>query len=155
MRFLHRHIIDRSIFGVRRRERGGTVLLDTSGSMSLTTAQVESLVRAAPAATVAAYAGKEDHGYLWILAQGGGVADLDAWEGLRCTGNVVDGPALQWLQGQARPRVWITDGGVTGRSDHSAVNLRQECESLVRSGDIARARSIREAVRLLRRGLPR
>ena len=29
-------------------------------------------------------------------------------------GNIVDGPALEWLAKQAEPRIWISDAAVTG-----------------------------------------
>lgn len=152
VRYLHRFGIDRAIFASRRRVRGGSVLIDASGSMSLSTDDIGALVRAAPGATVAAYCGKGDRGSLWILAAGGKMADLKAWASERCTGNIVDGPALKWLALQARPRIWVSDGGVSGSGDNSAPNLILEARSIVAAGSIRQAREMKAALKLLRPG---
>ncbi|MBI4601829.1 MAG: hypothetical protein HY721_07695, partial [Planctomycetes bacterium] len=152
VRYMHRYGVDRAIFGCRRRVQGGSVLIDASGSMRLSAADVDTLVRATPGATVAAYAGKDDHGHLWILAAGARVADLDAWAAKRCSGNVVDGPALRWLARQEKPRIWVSDGVVTGVGDGAALHLTQESQRIVETGAIRQARNVKDALKVLRRG---
>lgn len=152
VRYLHRLAIDRAIFASRRRVRGGSVLIDASGSMRLSADNIAAMVRAAPSATVAAYAGREDHGYLWILAARGKVADLAAWTSKRCAGNIVDGPALKWLALQERPRIWVSDGCVSGIGDGSAPNLLLESKCIVSAGNIRQARDMKAALKLLRPG---
>jgi hypothetical protein len=102
---------DDKVFRTRRHIRQGTILVDKSASMSLTTEAVERIVRAAPAAVVAAYAGYRTYGSLRVLADNGRMAEEDdfALPG----GNVVDGPAVEWLARQRTPRVLVTDGGFT------------------------------------------
>jgi undecaprenyl pyrophosphate synthase len=42
-------------------------------------------------------------------------------------GNIVDGPALEWLSHQPRPRVWVSDTQVTGVHDMGSTELRKVC----------------------------
>jgi hypothetical protein len=53
-------------------------------------------------------------------------------------GNVVDGPALQWLSQQKAPRVWVSDGDVTGLGDRSAPNLSDDVDMLIATAHIRR-----------------
>jgi len=152
VRYLHRFSIDRAIFAARRRIRGGSILIDTSGSMHLSPSDVGALVRAASSATVAAYSGTGDRGFLWILAAGGKVADVEAWASKRCGGNIVDGPALRWLALQAKPRIWVSDGCVTGVGDSSAPNLVLESQRIAASAGIHQSKDVKAALRMLRVG---
>ena len=117
-RYVHRILTDGRIFARRVAGPGGAVLIDASGSMSLSSESVRRLVERAPGATIAAYAGAGNSGILKVLARGGHVA----WSQDCClsdagNGNVVDGPALRWLARQGGPRLWVSDGCVTGRDD--------------------------------------
>lgn len=117
-RYMHRLMCDQRVFGRRRKKKAfqGTVLIDCSGSMQLTEGQVDEMLRRWPAVTVATYNGEGTKGDLWIVAAKGKRArkgELHPPHG----GNVVDGPCLDWLSKQKMPRVWISDGGVTGASD--------------------------------------
>ena len=52
----------------------------------------------APASTVAIYSGRGASGTLTIIGKKGRVADADGLSKARIgTGNIVDGPALEWL----------------------------------------------------------
>lgn len=111
----HRAVTDGCIFTVKRNAPGfgGTVLIDQSGSMALDPAQVMALLEAFPAVTVATYAGRATEGTLKIIAaRGRRASEQDCY--LDEGGNTVDGPALEWLAGQAEPRVWVSDGLVVG-----------------------------------------
>lgn len=110
-----RMLTDGMTFAQRRNARDivGAVLIDNSGSMHFSAEEVEELMLAAPGVIVAHYSGS-GNGTLTIAAKDGrrvAVEDLAP----RFGGNCVDGPALDWLATQAGPRVWISDGWVTGR----------------------------------------
>jgi hypothetical protein len=108
---------DGMVFSTRRkRPGGGTVLIDQSGSMGLDLDEVLALMAAYPAVTIATYAGQEWAGELRIIARNGKrAADADCFHPMG--GNVIDGPALEWLEGMPGPRVWVSDGMVTGTAD--------------------------------------
>lgn len=149
-RYLHRWSIDRRVFRRSVRRRGGTVLVDTSGSMSFSTADIERIVQASSAATlIAIYSGTGGKGELRIVAKDGRRA---ATEGLQpfARGNVVDEPCLEWLARQAEPRVWISDGGVTGVDDQPSAALRKRCEELAARGRVLRVKTPEEAAAALR-----
>jgi len=148
----HRWALDRKVFRRPVRWRGGTVLIDTSGSMHLRPRSLEALVDASRgAALVAIYSGRGREGELRVVARGGRraeEADLAPYG----SGNVVDLPALQWLARQAEPRLWVSDGGVTGENDRGSREIRRRCAKVVRQGRIARVASAEEAVRRLTAG---
>lgn len=146
----HRLPVDGRVFLRRRRQPGGTVLIDASGSMRFTPADLERITAAAPLATVAVYAGRGRSGTLAIVASRGRVACADSLrQAARGTGNVIDGPALRWLAGQPEPRVWISDGHVTGRGDQSSADLVVNAIQICRQGRIRRAAKVEEVSDLL------
>ena len=146
LRYPHRWAVDKRIFGVRRREKGGTILIDHSGSMQLDGPEIASVLAKAPAATIAAYAGPRlgESGRLVILAKLGrtycgslGRRDLELGYG-----NEVDGPCLEWLGRQARPRLWVSDGEVTAKGDMYNTDCTNEAGLLRRRFRIARVPSM-------------
>lgn len=148
-RFPHRALVpgaDGRAFGLKRRIHGGTVLIDCSGSMNLTTDQLRSLVWRAPAATVALYAGLpgNENGLLLRIAKDGWVGDIEEATSRFGSGNIIDGPALRWLSRQAVPRIWISDGCVTGRGDTAGINFDHETDSIVRTARIKRIELLEE-----------
>ncbi len=145
----HRWALDRAIFRRAVRARGGTVLIDVSGSMRLSAEMVQSLVEASGgAALVAIYSGRAREGELRIVARGGRRA---AEEGLEPfgNGNIVDLPALEWLGRQHEPRIWVSDGGVTGMMDKSSPEIRKRCGTVVRQHRIQQVADSGEAVKRL------
>lgn len=138
---VHRWSIDGRIFRRRRPAPGGTVLVDVSGSMSLSADDLREIVLAAPAATVAMYSGSDNRGDVTIVARRGKVAserDMARAQARSGGGNVIDGPALRWLAGQPGPRVWVSDGYVTGTRDRFARNLIAEAFAIVARAGIVR-----------------
>ena len=112
LRFPDRMESDEKVFGNHRRARGGTVLVDHSGSMSLSNSDVQRIIDAAPSCTIASYSTQNNPGILNIIAHGGmTVSEIPKSLG----GNGIDGPALEWLSWQRKPLLWVSDGGVTGR----------------------------------------
>lgn len=140
---------DRRIFRGRARVEGGTVLIDTSASMKLNAASVDLILRTAPGATlVAMYSGKDGKGELRIVARSGRrVAD----NGLAPygQGNLIDVPALRWLSEQPAPRIWLSDGKVTGERDWASSVLARQCYAICRRHGIRRVENAEEADALL------
>lgn len=128
----HRIPVDGRVFDERRkRPGGGTVLVDLSGSMSLSMDEVDELLGQFPAVTVAVYAGTEGSFRVDGVTYNGTVKVI-ARKGRRCSrddvgfpygGNVIDGPALDWLGTQSGPLVWVSDGCVTGKGETWSPNL--------------------------------
>lgn len=126
---------------VQRQAKGGTVLIDTSGSMHLEPEQVHAVLAALPAATVAIYSGAHDRGTVSIIAKGGKCASAQAIKRRIADvggGNIIDGPALRWLATQAEPRLWVCDGIVTGCGDAAAAHLDDEAGAIVARARITR-----------------
>lgn len=145
---VHRLTTDGRLFTRRRRrEQGGTVLVDYSGSMSLSAEGLREIIDAAPAAKVAVYSGSGRSGKLVVVADRGRCANAEGLSRARYGGgNVVDGPALRWLAGQAEPRIWVSDGWVTGVGDTLGGNLLAEAANICRGAGIVRVGDADEAL---------
>jgi hypothetical protein len=148
VRYVHRFATDRAIFRRRARARGGTLLIDTSGSMHLDAEALDRFLLRTPVGTrVAIYSGAREEGELRIVAEGGrraAAAHLASFG----AGNIVDLPALEWLARQRAPRVWVTDGGVTGVGDRPSRALRTRCRALRGRAGIRRVASLDAAAAL-------
>jgi hypothetical protein len=138
-RYPHRALVtsDGRAWATRRklsRDGCGSILVDCSGSMSLPLEAVSKVVERLPAITVAAYASVPQdlsRGRLIVLARRGRILRPNPVHiGLLGHGNVVDGPALRWLSHESPPRIWVSDGVVTGRQDRTAPNLRSEVDQI-------------------------
>lgn len=132
----HRLPLDGSVFTRKvKRPGGGTVLLDQSGSMGLDPSEVLDLMAAFPGVTIGTYAGTNSRGELRIIARNGRRASEEdcyhPWEK-----NVVDGPALDWLLDQPGPRVWISDGYVTGANVGMTRHLLMDAAEKVARGNV-------------------
>jgi hypothetical protein len=139
---------DKAIFVRRTRRRGGAVLVDASGSMRLSVDDIDRMVRVAAAAVVAMYSGADSRGEVRIVARDGrraSVASLVPYG----HGNIVDLPALQWLAKQDGPRLWISDGKVTGCHDETSEQLAAACRAFCQRHDIRRVETAEAAARLL------
>lgn len=145
VRYVHRWATDRAIFRGHRREHGVTVLVDVSGSMSISAGDLDRFLAAAPTRTrIALYAGADDTGELRIVAENGQRAAIEDLGGFG-SGNVVDLPALEWLARQRAPRIWVSDGGVTGVGDRPSTELAARCRALRRRARIHRVTTLEEA----------
>ena len=153
-RFRHfsRFVTDQRVFGrpVRSEPRqAGTLLIDGSGSMRLGRAALERAIAAVPdAALVAIYAGSGDTGELRIVGRDGYRAAPEALH-LGRSGNVVDLPALKWLAKQPGPRIWVSDGGVTGSGDLPNDAITKACRDLCRAAGIKQVRDTTRAAAAL------
>lgn len=135
----HRLPVDGRVFLRRRRQRGGTVLIDASGSMCFGPEDLQRITATAPLATVAIYAGRGSYGRLTIVACRGRMAAASAINDARGQGNVIDGPALRWLAKQSEPRIWISDGQVTGTHDRPSTDLVVDAIRICQQAGIRRA----------------
>lgn len=138
---MDRWVSDQKIFGNRRviPEVGGTILIDASGSMHLNNEDIMDLMKARPAATIAYYSGEHSEGVLTIAAKNGLAAKMLPRHG---DGNIVDAPALGWLNKQEEPRVWICDGRVTTFGDTETAEVKYACALLIRRGNVKQYLSI-------------
>jgi len=64
-------------------------------------------------------------------------------------GNIVDVPALQWLARQPAPRLWISDGRVTGVGDRRDRAIDERVRAICRAGRIERVPDVGQAIGLL------
>jgi hypothetical protein len=106
---IHRMLVDGQVFGRKRNEPGGSVLIDDSGSMNWTNQQMNDIVLAAPAVIIGAYSGMSREGELKVIAKDGYWNPNERPAG---GNNIVDYPAIEWLSKQPEPRIWVTDSQV-------------------------------------------
>ena len=117
VRHIHRWPTDRAIFAThRRRYKPASILIDQSGSMSLSDHQVDALLAFAPRALIAQYCGDGHKGWLTILANKGRRIEHNPSAYRYDSENTVDYPALVWLSKQPGPRIWCSDGQVVGKN---------------------------------------
>jgi len=147
---VYRYLADGRVFSAPARRRGGgTVLIDVSGSMSLSSDDVDRIIRDAPEATlVAIYSGHDQEGELRVVVKGGRRTSAEHLTPAGA-GNVVDVPALEWLARQKGPRVWLSDGGVTGCGDRSTAGITSSCRQLRRRATIKRVETAEQAASFL------
>lgn len=149
-----RVFVDQKPYRERKRGKGGTVLLDVSGSMNLTQEQILRILSIAPAAVCAIYAGARSTGELRIIGRGVHMAKSE-WMRPRFGNNVVDGPALAWLSTQVAPRVWISDGHMTGPGDgHVSAAAAEVVQGLIQARGIHHVANVEDALPILK-GRPR
>ena len=146
LRSPHRAFSDGRVFGTIRRKRdSGSVLIDTSGSMSLHARDIDEIMLHLPGVTVATYCSDAQlDGELRIVAAKGRRAPTDQLTNEEWYGNGVDGPALRWLAKQPQPRYWVCDGIVTGVHDGTNSDLREECQHLTKKYHITRIDSLHQ-----------
>ena len=142
-RYPHRALLpagDGAAFAYRQKSKGGTILLDCSGSMRLSVGEISNFLCLAPMLTVAGYSSSwRKGGSLAIFIKNGRITDeqtVEKWYKEKGSGNVIDGPALGWLIKQRKPLIWISDGRVTGIYDMCSKNLNLEIAILMKLGKI-------------------
>ena len=144
---------ERRIFDKTVRGAGGVVLVDTSGSMSLSREEVEQVVLHAPSALVAQYSGgRSSRPNLYVIADKGRMlTELPRPNG----GNGCDYPALEWAikqrQNKKAPVIWVSDGQVTGKGDSWSYELAMECIKLLKKESVYVVPTPEEAIELLKK----
>jgi len=144
---------DSRIFRRRKRGRGGVVVIDCSGSMSLTERDIEAILTTAGGAVVLGYTERGGLGEIRYLADGTRRV-REVPETLRHgAGNGVDGEALRIGAKHHRkgePFIWVTDGGVCTHTRASFSALRDDCRKIIASERGLYAHNTADAVRLLK-----
>jgi hypothetical protein len=152
---LDRALTDQKIFVEKAiRDYGAAIIVDCSGSMHVTDEQIEMILDACPASTIALYASagySTNSGCLKVIVENKMRLDSKV-ERLKKGlggGNVVDRPAVEWLAKRKEQRkIWVCDGYVTGRGDWilKPEEVRR-ITRLVLDGNIKRVQSIDELLR--------
>jgi hypothetical protein len=145
-KYINRFCIDRKIFKQKQRVKGGTILIDASGSMSFSGEDILEIMQMLPAVNIAMYNGyRGSTGDLRIIAKNGMRVNDDYLEKHSGGGNVVDGPALRWLAEMPERRIWVSDMKVFGAGQNSSgYNLLRECYDICTQNKIINLKDIHE-----------
>lgn len=150
-----RGLTDKFIFAGHKRQKAGTILVDCSGSMGIDTELLKKIVIDSSGVKVAGYYANDARytdnvakGRLVLLADHQRVLNEMDIPRRRC--NVVDLPAVKWLCKQKAPRIWVSDGLMTGIGHFWSHNMRREVFNLVRKHNIKWIKSLRELKRHLK-----
>lgn len=145
-KYINRYCIDKKIFKQKQTVKGGTILIDASGSMSLRGQDILDIMQLLPAVNIAMYNGSYNTGDLRIIAKNGKRVDDNYLIQHTGRGNVVDGPALEWLATMPARRIWVSDMMVFGASgaNASGFNLLQDCYKLCTKHKIINLKNIDE-----------
>lgn len=124
------------IFTRKTRALGAVVVIDCSGSMSLSESDIDEMISVSAGATVLCYSSdsrpSHDNPNAYIVARKGRrVRKLPYFHG----GNGVDAPALMYgikvlRESSRQPVIWISDERVTGLRDSGGTTLKQECDRI-------------------------
>tara|TARA_Y100000361_G_scaffold49121_1_gene42682 strand:+ start:4149 stop:5561 length:1413 start_codon:yes stop_codon:yes gene_type:complete len=144
-KYINRYCIDKKIFKQKQRVKGGTILIDASGSMNFYGKDILDIMMLLPAVNIAMYNGYHNGGNLRIIAKNGMRVDdtyLDEHSG---GGNVIDGPALRWLAEMPPRRIWVSDMKVFGIGRNSnGYNLLKDCYDICTANRIINLKDIDE-----------
>ena len=144
-KYISRYCIDRKIFKQKQNTLGGTILIDASGSMSFNANDILEIMSILPAVNIAMYNGWGNKGTLRIIARNGKRVPEEYLERHSGMGNVVDGPALDWLATMPARRIWVSDMYVFGAGNNaSGFNLLKECYDTCTKNKIINLKDIEE-----------
>lgn len=156
-RKMYRWAIDGQIFERVIKGPGGGILIDASGSMQFTSHQVYTIMTYVPNCSVAMYMGGaapgcSKKGHIVLLADKGRCVTEEGLVEHRFGGdNAVDGPALRWLATVRGPKVWVSDGYVTGVGG-CMTELLYECAAICADANIKRIATIKDALAFFKAG---
>ena len=144
-KYINRYCIDKKIFKQKMTTLGGTILIDASGSMEFDGQDILEVMQMLPAVTIAMYNGSGDTGDLRIIAKNGKRVTEKYLDDHSGYGNVVDGPALEWLGTQPARRIWVSDMHVFGaHGDTAGFNLMADVNNSVKKYNIVNLKNIEE-----------
>lgn len=144
-KYIHRYCVDKKIFKQKQHVLGGTILIDASGSMDFSGQDILEIMQILPAVTIAMYNGSHDTGDLRIIAKNGMRVDENYLDKHSGRGNVIDGPALQWLASMPERRIWVSDMQVFGASgDTSGANLMRDVLNTCTRNKIINLKNVNE-----------
>jgi len=148
LRHVHRIAQDGAVYGRTVRRGKGSILIDVSGSMSLSNQEIEELIAAAPHATIAVH----DSDGCTVIAKDGRYAAN--WKEIHYPGGGTKGStyAGEWLVKQQRPHMWITDTLFQGNGGPLGPNALLKIARMVNSHKVAVIPTVAEAVKRLRKG---
>lgn len=143
----------RRVFDKRTRTNGGVVVVDMSGSMRLSTDDVDAILKAAGGATVLGYSNVGSHrANVWLIAHNGHRATVYPEYGAN---NDVDAPALRYAASLRKnrhdPFIWVSDGRAYHDGNSFTRASAREIDDLVRKHGIHNAPDAEAAVRELQR----
>jgi len=144
------HFIRRA---VKEAPNGASVMIDASGSMSISSEQLESLGRQIPAGFIAYYCAEEEdsEGRITIYAENGRRAE--SMPKRIGTGNYVDYAALLTLMGRKeRPRILVTDLGFCGGPNSDIVAAHSLVVQATKAGELIVCPTIESAIAFLKDG---
>lgn len=146
-RRMNRYATDSAIFSRTVKRGRAVILIDCSGSMSLSSEDITEVLEAVPDATVALYNGRGSEGYFVIAAnERKSISPENLYSFMFNPQNAVDRPALEWLAKQtAKPKFWVCDGIVTGRSDGRLIPSEMlAIKRAIKQGRINRVENLEE-----------
>jgi len=144
-KYINRYCIDKKIFKQKQRTLGGTILIDASGSMQFNGQDILDIMEILPAVTIAMYNGWSSHGHLRVIARNGRRVTENYLNTHSGMGNVVDGPALDWLATMPSRRIWVSDMHVFGAGNNSnGFNLLKYCYDVCLKSKIINLKDIQE-----------
>ncbi len=138
-------VTDGKIFERAIPEHGASLLIDGSGSMSISSETIMKIMQLAPASIIAMYYGGDGTLPFTHKYHEGGFIVVIGKDGQACSiideyrlggGNYCDGLALRWLGQQPEPRYWVSDGMVTGPGDSERGSTRQDTAWCLRQFNI-------------------
>ena len=133
---------------------GGTVLIDASSSMHTNATNLQELCELLPQATVAFYAGSSSRkfGRVWVWARDGQQASEVPQRVINGLANTCDHFALQWLQNEPGPRLFISDMGFGSGQTGQRTMAHQLHRQMKEWGDLISLEvdSIDEAVSIIK-----
>lgn len=143
--------IDKRVFRTKKRGKGAALLVDVSGSMSWEEDDLTRVLEEVPAATIAIYSGSGNKGQLVILAKDGKCASMRQAAKHMLGGNIIDGPALEWLAAQPQTtKLWMSDGVITGIGDGGISDEeRINTNHIIRKGGIQQVRNVKAVMKVL------
>ena len=144
-KYINRYCVDKKIFKQKMKTLGGTILIDASGSMNFNGEDILEIMQLLPAVNIAMYNGRGVTGDLRIIAKNGKRVTQDYLNRHSGYGNVVDGPALEWLGTQPARRIWVSDMHVFGAyGDSSGFNLLQDVYKICNKYNIINLKTVEE-----------
>ena len=143
-KYINRYCVDKKIFKQKQHVMGGTILIDASGTMCFSGQDILEILQLLPAATIAMYNGSGYYGDLRIIAKNGRRVDEQYMDRHSGKGNVVDGPALDWLSTMPARRIWVSDMHVFGRGNDTGINLVKYCYEMCTKHKIINLKDVDE-----------
>jgi hypothetical protein len=130
--------------------RGAVVLLDLSGSMSLSTEQVDQMIEASHGSTIIGYSmGEQSEPNCWVIAHNNTrMRGIPRVRG----GNGVDVPAMLYAdtyRTTRQPLIWVSDGHATGIDDNMNEAVLEATAKTVQALGIHQVEDVEEAIELM------